>query len=114
MLSLKSVIRSIKFVSIAFALVIFITTSAAPAFAFGSTSTSPTDGEAHLSEIRSNSETVANANPRSRKEVSSVAKGGLNGVQGVADQEKMIKDAPEATTVKEDIASGIKSIVGQD
>ncbi len=112
--SLRSIVRSIKFVSIAFAFAAFIASSAAPAFAFGSTSTSPTDGEAHLSEIRSKSENVANANPRSRKEVSSAAKGGLNGVQGAADKDKMIKDAPEATTVKEDIASGIKSIVGQD
>ncbi|MCM1981692.1 hypothetical protein [Lyngbya confervoides] len=116
MTTLNTFLRALKLMAIAFAFSIFIMANATPAFAFGSSKTSPQEGEASLNQIREKSEQVSDSQPRSLKEVQSVAKGGLNGVQGSADKEKMIQpeDAPEASTVRDDIESGIKSILGQD
>ena len=116
MKTFNSFLRPLKFVAIAFTFVTLIWANATPAFAFGSSPSSPTDGEVSLTQVEKMSEKALQSKPRSAKEVSAVAKGGLNGVQGAADQDKMIQpgDAPEATTVKDDIESGIKSMLGQD
>ena len=112
MLSFKSIFRSV--VAIALVLTISFGLAPSPAHAFGGVSSKATDGEASLSEVRAKSEDVAKSNPRSGKEVSNVAQGGLNGVQGSADSKKMIQPSDtDASTVKDDIESGIKNIMGQ-
>lgn len=115
MKTLKSFFRSLKLVAIAFVFATFILANASPAFAFGGSSSKPSDGAASLSGVQSKSDKVAKSQPRSGKEVSNVAQDGLNGVQGAADKGKMIKPSDtDATTVKDDIESGIKSVMGQD
>lgn len=113
MSTLQSMFRPIRLAAIALALLIGL--NAAPAFAFGSSPSNPTDGEASLSEVRNMSEKTLKSEPRSGKKVSSVAQDGLNGVQGAASKDKMVKPSDtDATSIKDDIESGIKSLVGQE
>ncbi len=63
---------------------------AAPSFA-----ADKRDKSSPTPEIMDAAEKVADSSPRSMKEIQAQSKGGLNGVQGTADYDKMEKDSQQ-------------------
>ena len=102
-------------VALACALLIF--SSAAPAFAFGSTPSSPSKGEEPLDTITKKSEEAISGPLTNKNDGESVMKNsqrGLNGVQGAGDTENMIsRDEAQtkgATTIEENIKGTLEDI----
>ena len=102
-------------VALACALLIF--SSAAPAFAFGSNSSSPSKGGESLDTITKKSEEAISGPLTNKNDGESVMKNaqrGLNGVQGAGDTENMIsRDEAQtkgATSVEENIKGTLEDI----
>lgn len=89
-------------------------TTTVPAFAFGASSSKPTDGTAQLSNIERESQDVAESKvaPGSMKEAQARSQGGINEVQGDADKDKMSRpsNSQNATTVKDEIGQALKKV----
>ncbi len=100
--------------AIAFICALFLFTSAAPAFAFGNSSSSPAKGVEELNGIQKESEKAISGKLSSNNDGKSVMKNsaeGLNGVQGKADKEDMYSpDDSSATSVEENIQAALEEI----
>lgn len=86
--------------------------TAAPAFAFGSSPSSPSKGVAEMNDLQAESKQAVEAEPRDLKEIQGKAKRGINEVQGRAGMEKMNTpvDSQEATTVREQVENALERI----
>lgn len=106
--------RPIRIVMTLLASAILLLSSTFPAFAFGGTSSRPTDGTAQLNTIEKRSQDIAKAKvaPGSIEESQERAKGGINEVQGAADKDKMSRpsNSQDATTVTEQIGKALKKV----
>ena len=106
-------IRSIRRWAMALVLgIALVAANVAPALAIGSSSTSPSEGEANLTAIEQKSKDVLKEGPRGMDKVQARAEGGLNGVQGAADSSKMISPSEtQATTVADKVEALIEGVM---
>ncbi len=102
---------------VAFACGLFLLSSALPAAAIsGSSTSSPSKGLPNMKNIQENTEEFQAGYNRmpGMKETQERAAGGLNSVQGSADQDKMLspEDAEGATTTVENMQKGLDKLLG--
>ena len=100
---------------IACACALLIFSVAAPASAFGNSSSKPSDGVESLGGVRQKSENAAASDAKgganSTRSVSKDASEGLNGVQGTANKKDMISpEDTNATTVKAKVEEALEAI----
>jgi len=111
---LNATSSSFRRVAIALLCVIVLFANGAPAYAFGSkTSSDPSDGVVQLDDVLDNARDSIYNDSIGMKDVQKKSSKGLNGVQGAADADKMKKpsDSSEVTTVKDDIENVLESIM---
>ena len=102
-----------KAVMVLFACGVLLFSTAAPAMAFGSSSSNPSDGVTEMNTLKEISKRAVNSEPRSREEVQRKAQEGPNSVQGGADLNKMNtpENSRQATPVGEQIENAIESVM---
>jgi len=107
-------LSSLRPFAIAFVCALFLFTGAAPALAFGNSSSSPAKGVEELNGVQKESEKAISGKLSSNNDGESVMKNsaeGLNGVQGKADKENMYSpDDANATSVEENIEEALEEI----
>lgn len=106
--------RSLRFLVIAFTCALLLFVSATPTWAAGMTSSSkPSDGEAQLKKIYDESEKSLNSGLDSMQEVSKRAQRGVNEVQGGADLDKMNspENSQDATTFKDQVKQALDKVM---
>ncbi len=111
LISLKSIVRPVRFLMTACVAAFLFFTNVFPAMAAKS---QPTDGEVQLTKIEERSEQVLKSNPRSLEEVqANNSEKGLNAVQGEANKNKMSRpeNSQDATSVEEQIDQGLKGFL---
>lgn len=111
---LRSAFFGLRPFAIAFVCALFLFTSAAPALAFGNSSSSPAKGVEELNGVQKESEKAISGKLSNNNDGKSVMKNsaeGLNGVQGRADKEDMYSpDDSSATSVEENIKEALEEI----
>ena len=111
---LASSLSGLRPFAIAFVCALFLFTSAAPAFAFGNSSSSPSKGVEELNGVQKESEKAISGKLSDNNDGKSVMKNsaeGLNGVQGKADKENMYSpDDSSATSVEQNIEEALEEI----
>ncbi|MGB3403746.1 MAG: low temperature-induced protein [Microcoleaceae cyanobacterium] len=102
-------IRPARFLVAAFFGALLLFSHALPTFAVSS---SLTDGEEQLQQIEQESKEVLKSNPRSLEEVQADTEGGLNGVQGKANINKMSnpQNTGMAKSVEQQIDDKLKEL----
>jgi hypothetical protein len=102
-------IRPARFLVAAFLGAVLLFSNALPSFAVSS---SLTKGEDQLKQIEKESVEVLKSNPRSLEEVQADTEGGLNGVQGKANKNKMSnpQNTGMATSVEQQIDEKLKEL----
>lgn len=107
------IVRSLRFLVIAFTCALLLVTNAAPSWAAGTTSPSqPNEGEVQLKKIYDESERSLNSGLDSMREVSERAGRGVNEVQGGADLDKMStpENSQDATTFKDQVKKALDKV----
>jgi hypothetical protein len=103
-------IRPLRVIIAFFACAFLMLSSAYPALAFGTPKSSPTEGEANLTEIERQSEKVLEHGPQSPEDIKKQAPGAgaLNEIQGTADIDKMkTPENSQGTTFKEQVEKAL-------
>ena len=92
---------------VACALLVF--SAASPAVAFGSSSSSPSEGMATMNDVQATSKQAVKGEPRGLKEVQRKAQEGPNEVQGKAGMDAMNTpgNSQEATSVRDQIGDAL-------
>lgn len=109
------ILRSIRFVVIAFACAVLFVSNALPAAAIGAPRSNPTKGEEQLDTIQEKSEEVTKAPPLSGGETQREANKGINEVQGDANKDQMFRpENSRGTTVTDRVEEALESITGRD
>lgn len=106
---------AVKPLAIAAVCALLVFASAAPAMAFGNSSSKPSDGVVELDSVQNKSEDAISGpdggvigNPQKVKEN---AQKGLNGVQGAANKKEMANPAnAQGKTVEENIKNALEEI----
>jgi hypothetical protein len=112
----SALFRFAKLAAVLLVCTLYIAVNTSPAFAFGGTSSKPSEGEAQLDGIYKESLKSANpdADPQSMKDVQAKGKEGLNEVQGRADIDKMYRPSnSKGSTVIDDIKDAAGSALGK-
>ncbi len=104
--------KIIRRLIITFSLCLTIFLAATPAFAMGSSQAKPSEGIAQLDKIEQRSKDVLKEGPRGMQEVQERAKGGINAVQGGADQSKMNtpENSKEAVSVIDQVKDALSDL----
>ncbi|WP_404789490.1 hypothetical protein [Altericista sp. CCNU0014] len=114
----RFVFRPVRLVATILVSAFVFLTAAVPAFAFGTTPSSPTDATAQLGNIEREAQKVAESKvaPGSMQESEARAQGGINEVQGDADKDKMSRpsNSKDATTIRDEIGQALKKATNQD
>ncbi len=106
-------IRSLRFLVLAFTCALLLVVNATPTWAAGmSAPTKPSDGEVQLKKIYAESEDALNSGLDSMQEVSERAQRGSNEVQGGADLDKMStpENSKAATTFKDQVKQALDKV----
>ncbi|AFZ34419.1 hypothetical protein Sta7437_0831 [Stanieria cyanosphaera PCC 7437] len=99
-INFKSIFHnSVRFLLTAMVCCLLFVANVFPAYAVTS---SPTEGEANLNRIQDKTDEIARSKPLNLEETIEANKGGLNEVQGAADEQKMVEPGEtNATSVTE-------------
>jgi hypothetical protein len=120
---LNSILYPIRSLVIVFACALLVLSNVLPASAagtgaMGAGKSKPTDGTEQLKTIEKRAEDVAKADPYDldMKATQERTQGGLNEVQGAADQDKMHRpsNSQDAKTVRDQLKGAFETATGQD
>lgn len=107
--------QSTRFLIVVFACTAIFFASSLPAFALGSTPSSPTKGEVNLKKIQERTDVTTYDPPITIKEIqqrSQAEKGGINEIQGTADANKMKNpgNSQQANTAIDNVKDLLKKV----
>jgi hypothetical protein len=85
--------------------------------AYSGTKSSPTGGEANLTEIEKEAQKAVLEDPYSREKTQAKANAGLNEIQGAADAQEMKRPSntsPGAESVEQKVKEALEKVTGKD
>lgn len=109
------ILRSIRFVVVAFTCAVLFVSNALPAAAISAPRTNTDKGSVQLDDIQAKSEEVTKAPPLSGGETQREANKGLNEIQGDSNKDQMFSpENSRGTTVTDRIEEALENITGRD
>jgi flagellar motility protein MotE (MotC chaperone) len=109
------ILRSIRFVVIAFTCTLLFISNALPASANTASRAKPSEGSVQLDSIQRKSEEVTKAPPLSGEQTQREANKGLNEVQGDANKDEMYSpENAKATSIIDQVENALENVTGRD
>lgn len=109
------ILRSIRFVVIAFTCAVLFVSNVQPASALGAPRAGSDKGSVQLDTIQEKSEEITKSPPLSGGETQREANKGINEVQGDANKDQMFRpENSRGTTVTDRVEEALENITGRD